>query len=137
MAKFNGSVILLGVNGDTFVGLTSNNLDFTADEIETTDKFSSGRWKEFIQGEKGGTIAFEARYDDQEAAGEVNFTGLFAAFNSGDEIDVTFGGDQSGNTFIEAKAFLTALSWSAPQNDVSGITGTLRITGVPSINTVA
>lgn len=137
MAKFNGSLIVLKVDGDTIIGLTSNNLDFTADEIETTDKFSTGRWKEFIQGEKGGTIAFEARYNDEEGATEVNFAKLFAAFNAGSEITVAFGGTANGNQFIEADAFLTALSWTGPQNDVSGVTGTLRITGDPELKTVA
>lgn len=137
MAKFNGSFILLTIDGDTIIGLTSNNLDFTADEIETTDKFSTGRWKEFIQGEKGGTIAFEARYNDQEGATEVNFIKFFAAFNAGSEVTVAFGGDKTGNSFIEAEAFLTALSWTGPQNDVSGITGTLRITGEPELKVVA
>jgi predicted secreted protein len=133
MAKMNGSLIVLSIDGDKIIGLTSNNLDFTADEIETTAKDSTGRWKEFIQGEKGGTIAFEARYDDQEGAGELNFGKLFAAFNTGAAFDVIFGESGAGNSVISAEGFLTAISWAAPQNEAAGVTGTIRLTGPAAI----
>lgn len=129
MAKKDGSLIVLQVDGDAILALTSNTIDFTADEIETTAKDSAGRWKEFIQGEKGGTISFEARYDDQEGADEVNFGKLFTAFDNGATIDVIFGEAGSSKQIVEAEGFLTAISWTAPQNEASGVTGTIRLSG--------
>jgi predicted secreted protein len=136
MAKSDGSLIVLELGTDKIIGLTNNTLDFTADEIETTSKDSTGKWKEFIQGEKGGTISFEARYDDQEDTGEVNFNKLFEAFEDGTVISIMFGTGVTGDRVVNASAFLTALSWTAPQNDASGVTGSLRITGVPTIVTL-
>lgn len=133
MAKKDGSLIVISLDNDKIIGLTSNTLDFTADEIETTDKLSAGRWKEFIQGEKGGTIAFEARYDDQEGSGELNLGKLFAAFNTGTVFDVIFGESGASKQTIQAEGFLTAISWAAPQNEAAGVTGTIRLTGPAAV----
>jgi predicted secreted protein len=137
MAKKDGSLILLKVDGDVIVALTSNTIDFTADEIETTAKDSTGRWKEFIQGEKGGTVAFEARYDDQEGTGEVNFGKLFTAFDNGTVVDVIFGEAGSSKQIVEAEGFLTAISWAAPQNEAAGVSGSIRLTGVAAVKVSA
>lgn len=62
MAKLDGYDILVQTGGVAVVGQTGTSLDFVADMIDITTK-DSNKFKEYLAGEKGGTITIDGLYD--------------------------------------------------------------------------
>lgn len=136
MAKFNGTLILLKVEGEVIEALTTNSFESTTDMIECTSK-SSGRFKEFIPGEMGSTLGFEGKYNDAPTGTNKGFADLIAYYQAGTKIDFIMGGTTATNEMIEGEAYISDLSWDAPQNDISTFTGTLQVTGTWALDVVS
>lgn len=136
MAKFNGTLILLKVEGEVIEALTSNSFESSTDMLECTSK-SSGRFKEFIAGEIGSTLPFEGKYNDAPTGTNKGFADLIAYYRAGTKIDFLMGGTATSNEIIEGECLIADMKWDAPQNGITMFSGTLQVTGEWELDVVS
>lgn len=125
MAIHDGSKILIKIEDSALVGLTSTGKSLTTDMIETTTKDSDGD-KTYIPGERGCSISFEIKIDEDAAYG---YSDLFAAWKAGTELAWVIGGTGAGDVTYSGDGYIESLDDTAPQNDVQTASGTIRVTG--------
>ncbi len=126
MSVQNGTAILMSVEGNIIKGTTSHDLSLTADMIETTTKDSGGD-KEYIAGERDGTVTVEGRYDD--AASPVGYSELFAYYKAGTQLTCVYGLQAVGKKAYTFEAQISSLNNSAPENEAATFSVDLQITG--------
>lgn len=136
MAKKNGTLILLKVEGNVIEALTTNSFESSADMLECTSK-SSGRFKEFLPGEMGSTIPFEGRYDSAPTGANEGFTSLIGYYKAGTNVDFILGGTTAADEIILGSGYFSDFTWDAPQNDISMFSGTIQVSGEWSVNVVS
>jgi predicted secreted protein len=132
MACKDGSLILLKVGGTTLSGLLSNDFNYTVDTIECTTK-DSNRHKEYIAGEDGSTVDFECLYNP---AGDYSLVELMAAAKAKVAVAFVIGGVVAGDETVSGNAIITSVAWSNGKNDISGISGSLQVTGDVTVGVV-
>ena len=122
---FNGTNLLLKIEGTTVGHTTSCSLSLSIDTPEATTKDSAG-FSEYIGGVKGGEISFEGliAYDD-------SFNAIQAADNLLNRTQLTciFGTTESGDAIYTAEAFLTSVEMSGEMEAATTYSGSLTITG--------
>ncbi len=122
---FNGTNLLLKIEGTTVGHTTSCSLSLSMDTPEATTKDSAG-FSEYIGGVKGGEISFEGliAYDD-------SFNAIQAADNLLNRTQLTciFGTTESGDAIYTAEAFLTSVEMSGEMEAATTYSGSLTITG--------
>ena len=122
---FNGTNLLLKIEGTTVGHTTSCSLSLSMDTPEATTKDSAGV-SEYIGGVKGGEISFEGliAYDD-------SFNAIQAADNLLNRTQLTciFGTTESGDAIYTAEAFLTSVEMSGEMEAATTYSGSLTITG--------
>lgn len=122
---FNGTNLLLKIEGTTVGHTTSCSLSLSMDTPEATTKDSAG-FSEYIGGVKGGEISFEGliAYDD-------SFNAIQAADNLLNRTQLTcvFGTTESGDAIYTAEAFLTSVEMSGEMEAATTYSGSLIITG--------
>ncbi len=122
---FNGTNLLLKIEGTTVGHTTSCSLSLSMDTPEATTKDSAG-FSEYIAGVKGGEISFEGliAYDD-------SFNAIQAADNLLNRTQLTcvFGTTESGDAIYTAEAFLTSVEMSGEMEAATTYSGSLIITG--------
>ena len=122
---FNGTNLLLKIEGTTVGHTTSCSLSLSMDPPEATTKDSAG-FSEYIGGVKGGEISFEGliAYDD-------SFNAIQAADNLLNRTQLTcvFGTTESGDAIVTAEAFLTSVERSGEMEAATTYSGSLIITG--------
>ena len=136
MAKKNGTLILLKVEGNVIEALTTNSFESTTDMIECTSK-SSGRFKEFIPGEMGATISFEGKYNDAPTGANLGYADLIGYYVAGTKVDFIMGGTTASDEIIEGEGYLSDITWDAPQNETSTFSGTIQVTGTWTLDIVS
>jgi len=128
MAVNDGSDIWVKAGTAVVNGLTTKNLDLAADEIDVTTQDSTGGYKEFLTGEKSGTISFEFLDDESDTHA---YDELFDLWVAGAAIAFIYGKGikTTGKRTISGNAIITALSKNDGKNGPASCSCTLRITG--------
>ena len=134
MAKFNGTSILVTVDGNPVAESQECSIEFSHATADASTKDSAG-WAEFISAQRGGTINVSALVD-YAADTDANATGFFDLFTEGivnrTEFTLVYGTTASGETIFTVDAYLTSLSQNAPMEDVVSYAATFQLTGAPA-----
>ncbi len=122
---FNGTNLLLKIEGATVGHTTSCSLSLSMDTPEATTKDSAG-FSEYIAGVKGGEISFEGliAYDDSSNA--IEMADFLLART---QLTCVFGTVESGDAIYTAEAFLTSVEMSGEMEAATTYSGSLTITG--------
>jgi predicted secreted protein len=122
---FNGTNLLLKIEGTTVGHTTSCSLSLSMDTPEATTKDSAG-FSEYIAGVKGGEISFEGliAYDDTSNA--IEMADFLLART---QLTCVFGTTESGDAIYTAEAFLTSVEMSGEMEAATTYSGSLTITG--------
>lgn len=122
---FNGTDLVLEVEGNVIGHTTSCSLSLSLDTPEATTK-DSGGFSEFIGGIRGGEISFEGlvAYDDT-----LNAVQLADYLLNRTQITAVFGTAENGDVIYTAEAFLSSVEVSAEMEAAVSYSGSLTITG--------
>lgn len=122
---FNGTNLVLEVEGNVIGHTTSCSLSLSMDTPEATTK-DSGGFSEYIGGVRGGEISFEGlvAYDDTTNAVEMADYLLNRT-----QITCVFGTQEVGDVIYTAEAFLSSVEVSAEMEAAVTYSGSLTITG--------
>lgn len=122
---FNGTDLVLEVEGNVIGHTTSCSLSLSLDTPEATTK-DSGGFSEFIGGIRGGEISFEGlvAYDDT-----LNAVQLADYLLNRTQITAVFGTAEAGDVIYTAEAFLSSVEVSAEMEAAVSYSGSLTITG--------
>jgi hypothetical protein len=125
MSVQNGDVLILQI-GDTQLGaLLSNSFNAAADMLDSTSKDSSGA-KEYIAGEYGWGMSFEALYDPGAAEG---FSEALGYVKAGTSLDVYWGGITAADAYFNGSGLMSSVDLSGPKNEVASYSGEIQGTG--------
>ena len=134
MAKLDGYDILVQTGGVAVVGQQGTSLDFVSDMIDITTK-DSNKFKEYLAGEKGGTITIDGLYDVD--TGNNNTEDVFASLLAGTEVTWKWGKYAApGDKYFTGSAIISSLNMSGPKNEAATYSMTLQVTGEFEIVTV-
>ena len=122
---FNGTDLILKVEGSVVGHTTSCSLSLSMDTPEATTKDSNG-FSEYIGGVKGGEISFEGlvAYDDDSNAIEMADFLLSRTI-----LTCVFGTAESGDAIYTAEGFLTSVEMSAEMESAVSYSGSITLTG--------
>ena len=134
MAKLDGYDILVQTGGVAVVGQTGTSLDFVADMIDITTK-DSNKFKEYLAGEKGGTITIDGLYDVDTGAN--NTEDVFASLLAGTEVTWKWGKyATAGDKYFTGSGLISSLNMGGPKNEAATYSMTIQVTGEFEIVTV-
>ena len=122
---FNGTNLILSVEGATVGHTTSCSMSLSMDTPEATTKDSNG-FSEYIGGVKGGEISFEGliAYDDSSNA--IEMADFLLART---QLTCVFGTEETGDVIYTAEGFLTSVEMSAEMEAAVTYSGSITITG--------
>lgn len=122
---FNGTELLLKVEGSTVGHTTSCSLSLSMDTPEATTKDSNG-FSEYIGGVKGGEISFEGlvAYDDSSNA--IEMADFLLART---QLTCVFGTAETGDAIYTAEGFLSSVEMSAEMEAAVTYSGSITLTG--------
>tara|TARA_B110000444_G_C18435417_1_gene408805 strand:+ start:67 stop:474 length:408 start_codon:yes stop_codon:yes gene_type:complete len=122
---FNGTDLLLKVEGATIGHTTSCSLSLSMDTPEATTKDSAG-FSEYIGGVKGGEISFEGLVAYDDSANVIEMADYLLART---QLTCVFGTAEAGDAIYTAEAFLSSVEMSAEMEAAVTYSGSLTITG--------
>ena len=122
---FNGTDLILKVEGAIVGHTTSCSFSLSMDTPEATTKDSNG-FSEYIGGVKGGEVSFEGlvAYDDDSNAIEMADFLLARTI-----LTCVFGTAESGDAIYTAEGFLTSVEMSAEMESAVSYSGSITLTG--------
>jgi TP901-1 family phage major tail protein len=126
MGKIVGKYLVVTVGSNAYTALRSSTFEMAADMIDVTTADSTGGWKEYLAGEKGGTISIEGLYDTsategfEEAADDL-ISGAVATFK--------YGETESGTTYWTGSGLISSVSITGDKNDGASYSLTIQLTG--------
>lgn len=134
----NGTDLLLKVGTDGNEVLvafaTSCSLEISADEIDQTNKESTG-WKSIIQGTRSWSLSADAMYQNEAQASRKAFKDFFANVNAREKvfIELTIAGalNADANVFYSGQAFVSSLSVNGGTEDQA--TWSISLTGTGAL----
>jgi predicted secreted protein len=133
MAVRSGSDIFLKLATQLVNATTSQSIELPVDMIDVTTKDSTGKAKEYIAGELGGTLSCEGKWN--EGTSDYTLQEILAARAAGTELAFIWGGVSNGSVIITGQCLISNFSASAPKNAEATWTMALQITGVISVST--
>jgi predicted secreted protein len=122
---FNGTNLLLKIEGTTIGHTTSCSLSLSMDTPEATTKDSAG-FSEYIGGVKGGEISFEGLVAYDDGANAIEMADYLLART---QLTCVFGTAEAGDAIYTAEAFLSSVEMSAEMEAAVTYSGSLTITG--------
>ena len=122
---FNGTDLLLKVEGATIGHTTSCSLSLSMDTPEATTKDSAG-FSEYIGGVKGGEISFEGLVAYDDSANVIEMADYLLART---QLTCVFGTAEAGDAIYTPEAFLSSVEMSAEMEAAVTYSGSLTITG--------
>lgn len=122
---FNGTNLILTVEGATVGHTTSCSLSLSMDTPEATTKDSNG-FSEYIGGVKGGEISFEGLVAYDDSANAIEFADYLLART---QLTCVFGTQEAGDAVYTAEGFLTSVEMSAEMEATVTYSGSITITG--------
>lgn len=122
---FNGTNLILKIEGTTVGHTTSCSMSLSMDTPEATTKDSAG-FSEYIAGVKGGEISFEGlvAYDDSSNA--IEMADFLLART---QLTCVFGTAETGDEIYTAEGFLTSVEMSAEMEAAVTYSGSITLTG--------
>ena len=122
---FNGTNLILSIEGATVGHTTSCSMSLSMDTPEATTKDSNG-FSEYIGGVKGGEISFEGliAYDDSSNA--IEMADFLLART---QLTCVFGTAETGDAVYTAEGFLSSVEMSAEMEAAVTYSGSITITG--------
>lgn len=122
---FNGTNLLLKVEGSVVGHTTSCTLTVNLDAADATTKDSSG-WAESIAGLKSGELSFDGLVDYSDANNSEQLLDLLIART---KIDWVFGTSASGDSIYQGEGFITSLEQTGEMEAAVSYSGTITVTG--------
>lgn len=122
---FNGTNLLLSVEGTNLGHTTSCSLTLSTDLPEATSKDSNG-FQEVIAGVMSGEVSFDGlvTYDDSS-----NVTELADFLLARTQLTCVFGTETTGDRIFTAEGFLSSLEQSAEMESPVSYSGSITLTG--------
>jgi len=130
--KFNGTDILVYVDGVAVAHATSHTLNISANMIDATTKGSAG-WTDVLPGLRDWSIDCEGLVAYDAAEG---FDEAFDDLSARTQVVVKFSTEETGDTRYTGNAYVSDLSQSAPLEDVVSMSLTFNGDGALSKETV-
>lgn len=129
---FNGTNLLLKVEGTTVGHTTSCTLSISHDLPEATTKDSAG-WTEVISGVRGGEISFDGLVDYSDDANAIELVDYVIARTI---VTCVFGTAASGDAIYTAEGYISSIEQTADMESPVSYSGSITLTGaiVKSIN---
>ena len=122
---FNGTNLLLKLDGTIIGHSTSCSMSLSMDTPEATTKDSNG-FSEYIAGVKGGEISFEGLVDYSDS---LNGVELFDSLLARTELTCVFGTAESGDAIYTADGFLSSIEMSGEMESAVTYSGSITISG--------
>ena len=129
---FNGTNLLLKVEGSTIGHTTSCTLSISHDLPEATTKDSAG-WVEVISGARSGEISFDGLVDYSDAANAVELVDYVINRTM---VTCVFGTAASGDAIYTAEGYISSIEQTADMESPVSYSGSITLTGaiVKSLN---
>lgn len=135
---FNGTIMALTISDagtyEPIAYATTKNLDLSTNMLDITDD-STGGWKAFLAGDKQGKASISGHVVYNEGASEQNWDQLYAAWTGGTALTVRWKTAVSGDTYIQASAYVDSLSQDAPHDSPVTFSATLQFSGALTTGT--
>ena len=141
----NGTDLLLKV-GDTatedpIAYATSCSLEISMDEIDQTNKDSSG-WKTILGGTRSWSVSADILYQNEVLASKYTFTDFWDHLGGTNEreklyVELTVAGSSTGNKYYSGQGYITSLSVNGGTEDQATYSVTITGSGVLTEDTVA
>lgn len=122
---FNGTNLILTVEGATVGHTTSCSMSLSMDTPEATTKDSNG-FSEYIGGVKGGEVSFEGLVAYDDSANAIEFADYLLART---QLTCVFGTTETGDAIYTAEGFLTSVEMSAEMESAVTYSGSITLTG--------
>ena len=129
---FNGTNLLLKVEGTTVGHTTSCTLSISHDLPEATTKDSAG-WVEVISGARSGEISFDGLVDYSDDANAIELVDYVIARTM---VTCVFGTVASGDAIYTAEGYISSIEQTADMESPVSYSGSITLTGaiVKSLN---
>lgn len=125
MAVFNGTNLILKIEGATVGHTTSCSISLSTDLPDATTKDSSG-WNEVIAGVKSGEISFDGLVDYSDSANSNEIADYLIA---GTQVTCVFGTSTSGERIYTAEGYVNSIEISAEMESPVSYSGSITLTG--------
>ena len=125
MAVFNGTNLILSIEGATVGHTTSCSISLSSDLPEATTKDSNG-FQEVIAGVKSGEISFDGLVDYTDTANANEIADYLLA---GTQVTCVFGTSTSGERIYSAEGYLNSIEVSAEMESPVSYSGSITLTG--------
>ena len=122
---FNGTDLLLQVEGSTIGHTTSCTLTISHDLPEATTKDSAG-WQEVISGVRSGEISFEGLVDYSDNANAIELADYIINRTI---VTCVFGTAASGDAIYTAEGYISSVEQSAEMEGPVSYSGSITLTG--------
>ena len=122
---FNGTNLILTVEGATVGHTTSCSMSLSMDTPEATTKDSNG-FSEYIGGVKGGEVSFEGLVSYDDSANAIEFADYLLART---QLTCVFGTAETGDAVYTAEGFLSSVEMSAEMASAVTYSGSITLTG--------
>jgi hypothetical protein len=122
---FNGTNLLLKVEGDTIGHTTSCSLTISHDLPDATTKDSNG-FSEVISGLRSGEISFEGLVDYSDAASAIE---LIDYILNRTVVTCVFGTSVTGDAIYTAEGYISSVEQSAEMESTVSYSGSITLTG--------
>lgn len=122
---FNGTSLILKIEGTALGHTTSCSMTFNADLPEATSKDSSG-YQELITGVKSGEISFDGLVAYDDSANAIELADYLIA---GTQLTCIFGTAATGDAVYTAEGFLSSIEMSAEMESPVTYSGSISTSG--------
>jgi hypothetical protein len=122
---FNGTNLLLSVEGDVLGHTTSCSLSLSNDLPEATTKDSNG-FQEVIAGVISGELSFDGLVDYSDSANAIELADYLLART---QITCVFGTAVTGDAIFTAEGYLSSVEQSAEMESPVSYSGSITLTG--------
>lgn len=122
---FNGTNLILKVEGNTLGHTTSCSLSLSNDLPEATTKDSNG-FQEVIAGVISGELSFDGLVDYSDTANAIELADFLLART---QITCVFGTAETGDAVYTAEGYLSSVEQSAEMESPVSYSGSITLTG--------
>jgi hypothetical protein len=122
---FNGTNLLLSVEGNVLGHTTSCSLSLSNDLPEATTKDSNG-FQEVIAGVISGELSFDGLVDYSDTANAIELADFLLART---QITCVFGTAETGDAIYTAEGYLSSVEQSAEMESPVSYSGSITLTG--------
>jgi len=129
---FNGTNLLVKVEGTVIGHTTSCTLSISHDIADATTKDSAG-WSEGISGLRSGEISFDGLVDYSDSNSVID---LIALISSRTQVTCVFGTAATGDTIYTAEGYIASIEQTGEMEAAVTFSGSITLTGEITAGTV-